>query len=124
MKLIQEFENVPEQNVKTFNTIFRSTPLLGLDLNLPVEIGEPCQADERVIKVGEDTFSLCLIQRKSFKKIGRRNKKLSMSVKECSNCKKEKSVLEFYAHKKSKGGYRAQCKECTIKQVIKIRSGK
>lgn len=33
-------------------------------------------------------------------------------MKQCTKCKEEKPLTDFYAHKTSKGGLRGQCKKC------------
>lgn len=122
MKLINEFENMPEQNVKTFNEIFKSTPILHVDENLPVEIGEPVAGDERRIKVGEEIISLCLIQRRYPRKvIPRTYKVVAFSEKECRRCKIVKPFREFNPHRTSKGGVRSDCKKCCVKAVLDYR---
>ena len=122
MKLISKFENMPEQTVKTFNQVFKSTPLLNVDESLEVEIGEPVAGDERRIRVGEEIISLCLVQRRYPRKvIPRTYKVVAFSEKECRKCKIVKPFSEFNPHRTSKGGVRSDCKKCCVKAVLDYR---
>lgn len=64
MNLIEKFENMPFQDVGTFNSIFKTTPILNVDFSQPVEICE-LKGNERRIKVGNETIYMDLTQKKS-----------------------------------------------------------
>jgi len=118
MKLITQFENEPVQDVKTFNRIFQSTPIPDVDESLEVEIGEPSAGDERVLKVGNNYIRLCLLQRKHPSKAPPRvYKVVAFDKKSCNKCKIVKHFSEFYLHRASKGGVRADCKQCCLKKI-------
>lgn len=117
MSLIQQFENAKKQDVKTFNSIFKSTPIEA-QKDLLVEIGDLVGSDERRIKVGEDYIKLCLIQRKNPKRPITKNYKIvAFTKKACSKCKIVLPFEAFSAHKTSKGGVRSACKKCCVKEV-------
>ncbi len=118
MELINKFENQTDQTVKTFNEIFKSTPILDVDESLPVEIGEVCAGDERLLRVGDLQIRLCLIQRKHPSKAPPRvYKVVAFDKKSCNKCKIVKHFSEFYLHRASKGGVRADCKQCCLKKI-------
>lgn len=118
MEQIKQFENMPVQNVGTFNKIFRSTPLLEVDENLPVVIGEVSPGDERVLYVGDQKITMSIIQRKSFSKRRKKYNVVAFDKKECTRCKTTKDFSQFYKHAASKGGVRAECKSCYVKLVV------
>lgn len=64
MNLIEKFENMPFQDVGTFNSIFKTTPILNFNSSESVEICE-LRGEERRIKVGDQVIFLDLTQRKS-----------------------------------------------------------
>lgn len=74
MNLIEKFENMPFQDVGTFNSIFKNSPILGFDFSAEVEIGGLANDNQRKIKVGETTIFLDLTQ-KSQKEVKRAEKK-------------------------------------------------
>lgn len=118
MDLIEKFENMSEQTVKAFNEVFKSTPILNVDENLPVEIREPAAGDERKIKIGDEIITLCLIQKRYPRKvIPRTYKVVAFRKKECRKCKIVKPFKDFSPHKTSKGGVRSDCKKCCVKAV-------
>jgi hypothetical protein len=119
MNLIEVFENMPKQDVKTFNKIFKSTPI-EVGNNPEVEILELNAADERRIKVGNEFIKLCLKQRNvNVKRVIKNYKIVSFKSKACSKCKIIKEFSEFSPHRTSKGGVRSACKKCCVKQVNK-----
>jgi hypothetical protein len=59
MNLIELFESKPFQDVGTFNSIFYTTPILGENYALEVEIGE-YTAQGRKVQVGAKVFYLDL----------------------------------------------------------------
>lgn len=118
MEQIKQFENMPVQNVGTFNKIFKSTPLLQVDENLPVTIGEVAPGDERVLYVGDVKLTMCIIQRKSHSKRRKKYNVVAFETKECTRCRESKDFSQFYKHASSKGGVRAECKSCYVKLVM------
>jgi hypothetical protein len=64
LNLIEVFENKPFQDVGTFNSIFKQTPIVGFSFDTPVQIKELNQGDERKILVGDATIFLKIIQSK------------------------------------------------------------
>lgn len=62
VSLIEVFENKPVQDVGTFNSIFKLTPIMGFPFNTEVEIQELSAGDERKIIVGESTIFLNINQ--------------------------------------------------------------
>lgn len=62
--LIEIFENKPSQNVSTFNSIFKKTPILGYPAGTEVEIFELYPEDKRRIVVGDDILYLKIAQPK------------------------------------------------------------
>lgn len=67
MNLIEKFDNMLVQDVGTFNSIFKTTPILGYDSNLEVEILGLGKDGQRKIRVGDVEFYMDLTQRKSIK---------------------------------------------------------
>ena len=67
MSLIDKFENMPFQDVGTFNSIFVVTPILGFDFDTTVEIKEMVNSKRRVI-VGDVELFLDLSQKQVLKK--------------------------------------------------------
>lgn len=63
MNLIEKFENMPFQDVGTFNSIFKGSPLLGYESTESVEIGNLCNEDKRRVKVGEVIILMSLSQK-------------------------------------------------------------
>lgn len=118
MNLIEVFENMPKQDVKTFNKVFKSTPIES-KLNLEVEILDLLSADERRIKVGTDYIRLCLKQKKDTRRITKNYKILNFDEKVCTKCHTKKSFTQFSPHRTSKGGVRSACKQCCTNEVIK-----
>lgn len=118
MKRIEEFYNSASQDVKTFNQIFKFTPILELDDSLEVEILEPVSANRRLIKVGDKFIKLNIIQPKHGRSISKHSKQaIILEYKTCSKCNKYLPLDAFSPHKKSKGGCRSACKKCYVKSV-------
>ena len=118
MKGIEEFYNSVNQDVKTFNQIFKFTPILELDDSLEVEILEPLSANRRLIKVGDKFIKLNIIQPKHGRSISKQSKQaVILEYKTCSKCNKYLPLDAFSPHKKSKGGCRSACKKCCVKAV-------
>jgi len=117
MDLIVQFQNLDIQNVKTFNEIFKYSPILEFNDSLEVEILELTTADRRVIKVGNDIIKMSLKQAKR----GGISKDCKNAVitdrKPCSKCFKVLFLDKFSPHKKSKYGRRSACKDCCVKIV-------
>jgi hypothetical protein len=59
MNLIELFESKPFQDVGTFNSVFRRTPILGFALDLEVEIGAMTPMGRR-LKIGDAEIILNL----------------------------------------------------------------
>jgi hypothetical protein len=74
MTLIEQFENKPVQDVGTFNSIFKTTPLIGFKSNLPVYIGRMTPMG-RELRIGEETLVLELPA--SIKLVPRKEKRVS-----------------------------------------------
>ena len=80
MNLIDIFESKPFQDVGTFNSVFKTTPILGFDLGLEVEIGSLTSTGRRLLVGGkeiilnlavnkkEQVAAARIIQRSRFKK--------------------------------------------------------
>lgn len=68
MNLIEKFEDMPVQDVGTFNSIFTTTPILGFKTDESVIIGELCNANQRKVFVGNEVLTMDLTQKKSIKK--------------------------------------------------------
>jgi hypothetical protein len=118
MKRIEEFHNSANQDVKTFNQIFKFTPILEFDDSLEVEILEPVNADRRLIKVGDKFIKLSLIQPKYGRSISKDSRQaIFLEHKVCTKCNRYLPLEAFSPHKKSKGGCRAACKKCCVKIV-------
>jgi len=117
MKLINDFENEDIQTVATFNRIFKSTPIVGLPIDLEVQIMEPANADRRWIKVGEDFIRINLTQKADAK--GTRKTcadETHITEKACTSCLVVKPMKDFTPHAKSRGGRRSYCKLCCNKE--------
>jgi hypothetical protein len=121
MSIIDIFENMPKQDVKTFNKVFKSTPIEDKN-NLEVQILDLVSADERRIKVGDEFIRLCLKQKKDTRRIVKDYKIVNFREKVCTKCRKNKPFISFSPHKTSKGGVRAACKECCIGEVIRSKN--
>jgi hypothetical protein len=67
MNLIEKFENMPVQDVGTFNSIFKTTPIMGYDFSTEVQIYELKADNKRRIQVGNEVVFIDLTQRKSIK---------------------------------------------------------
>lgn len=117
MDLILQFQNLDIQNVKTFNEIFKYSPILELDDLLEVEICDLTTADRRIIKVGDKVIKMSLKQTKR----GGISKDCKNAIvtdrKPCSKCFKVLFLDQFSPHKKSKYGRRSACKDCCVKIV-------
>ena len=55
--LINKFENLQEQTVKTFNELFVNSPLVGYNLTDEVHIGEMMGANTRLVSVNGNVVS-------------------------------------------------------------------
>jgi DNA-binding MarR family transcriptional regulator len=64
MNLIDKFESMPFQDVGTFNSIFKSTPIIGHSYDLPVEIKNITHGQRRLVQIGEATVEMELTQSK------------------------------------------------------------
>lgn len=133
MRLIDEFESADEQNVKTFNEVFRFTPIFTVPDDVPVQICEPTSGDLRWVKIGEDFTRINLAlsnnskdappkyERPSLKPPrGRKRVEFIQPYKTCTKCKEYMHFDKFSKHKNSLGGVRAQCKKCCSIQVRQI----
>lgn len=69
--LIEIFENKPFQDVGTFNSVFKNTPILGYPADAEVEIHELSSEDKRKITVGDNTIYMKIVQpnKKELRKI-------------------------------------------------------
>lgn len=67
MNLIKIFEDMPVQNVKSFNQVFKTTPIVGFDSDEDVRVGEMTTGNERRIYVGDSVMSMDLTQKKSIR---------------------------------------------------------
>ncbi len=67
MNLIEIFENKPFQDVGTFNSIFKLTPILGYPSEVEVEIKELGKDNQRKIIVGNDVIFMDITQKKMIK---------------------------------------------------------
>jgi len=78
MNLIEKFENMPFQDVKTFNSIFKNSPITDFPFDLEVEIGHLTTDNQRKVKVGETILFLNLTQKilAGVRKVNKNNKKL------------------------------------------------
>ncbi len=78
MNLIEKFENMPFQDVGTFNSIFKNSPILGFDFSTEVEIGNLTPDNQRRVKVGEDVLFLDLTQKSQVevRKVSKKQSKL------------------------------------------------
>lgn len=90
MTLIEKFENMPVQDVGTFNSIFKTTPILGFNSNLEVEIGDVTKDDQRKILVGTEVILMNLTQKKSVKE----KKKTVTFVRPMGTLEKVKKVTK------------------------------
>lgn len=52
-QLIEQFESLPEQNVKAFNELFKNSPLVGLQDDLEVTIGALSPLGRKIFVEGE-----------------------------------------------------------------------
>lgn len=121
MQLINDFENSCDQSVRTFNKVFKYTPIVDVNLDLEVIILEPTHSDMRILKIGEEFVNFSLIQPKSEV----RNKymfhtPIKVEGKTCTKCKVLMPMDKFSPHKKSKEGRRAACKWC-YNMMVKAR---
>lgn len=92
MNLIEKFENMPFQDVGTFNSIFKNSPILGFDFSTEVEIGSLTTDNQRRVKVGDTTIFLDLTQ-KSQKEVKRAEKKERKLEKVQANVKTKLPVI-------------------------------
>jgi predicted transcriptional regulator len=78
MNLIEKFENMPFQDVGTFNSIFKNSPIIGFPFNLEVEIGNMTTDNQRRVKVGETVIFLDLTQKSQVevRKVSKKQSKL------------------------------------------------
>jgi hypothetical protein len=126
MRLIDEFESADEQNVGTFNKIFKFTPIFSVPDYTPVEIHEPATGDLRWVKIGDDFTRINLALSNNAKdsppNVARPKRRVEFvqPYKNCSKCKEYLHFDNFTKHKNSSGGVRASCKKCCAKQVKRI----
>jgi hypothetical protein len=64
MNLVEKFENMPFQDVGTFNSIFKTTPILGFKFDEIVQIGNVSHEDKRKVMVGDSVILMDLTQKK------------------------------------------------------------
>jgi predicted transcriptional regulator len=102
MNLIDKFESMPFQNVSTFNSIFKTTPILNVDDNLNVEVCELSNDNSRKIIVGDKIIFMDLTQRKNMdfekKKVIKKKtdfKKINKVIKELPKLYKTLKPTEF-----------------------------
>lgn len=137
MRLIDVFESSEERNVKTFNEIFKFTPIFTVPDDTPVEIHDPAEGDTRWVKVGEDFTRINLALSNNSKqtppnltrppvKTLRPKKRIEFiqPYKTCSKCEQYLHFDNFSKHRPSSGGVRAQCKKCCSEQVKNITKAK
>ena len=93
MNLIEKFENMPFQDVGTFNSIFTETPIMGVPSNTSVEIKEIVVGKRRVI-VGDSTLHLDLSQK--FKSIPVKKEKIQKVVLYEKIQKKQLTISKIY----------------------------
>jgi predicted transcriptional regulator len=88
MNLLDKFENMPFQDVGTFNSIFKTTPILNVDYSTRIEICEMHKDNTRKIIVGDEIIFMDLTQRNNmdFEK--------KKAVKKQSNFKKITKVIK------------------------------
>lgn len=88
MSLIELFESKPFQDVGTFNSIFKKTPILGYSSNCSVEIGELFR-DKRKVIVGESDILLLDLTEKKVKVEPKKPKVKNNSIKRIALEKKD-----------------------------------
>lgn len=76
MNLIELFESKPFQDVGTFNSVFKTTPILGFDSSLEVEIGNMTPMGRRLL-VGGRELILSLEVNKKEQVIRQKRKRVS-----------------------------------------------
>ena len=59
-QLIEQFESLPEQNVKAFNELFKNSPLVGLQDDLEVTIGALSPLGRKIF-VNEEVYYLDVV---------------------------------------------------------------
>lgn len=67
MNLIEKFENMPFQDVGTFNSIFKHSPILNFKSNEEVVIGELTADNRRKIYISDKVLLMDLTQKKLLK---------------------------------------------------------
>lgn len=120
MRLIDEFESADEQNVGTFNKLFRFTPILTMPDETPIEIHEPAPKDLRWVKVGDEFIRMNLALSNNSKdtpppiirKLIKKRNGYILPYKVCTKCKTNLHFENFSKHKNSRGGVRSACKKC------------
>ena len=112
MTLIELFESKPVQDVSTFNSIFKTTPILGYNEKLLVEILEPAYEDSRFIQVGEERIVHSILQKKSLVK-KRTYAASTNGRKSCTKCTTEKCLIDFPACASNKDGRGSICTLCS-----------
>lgn len=93
MNLIEKFENMPFQDVGTFNSIFTDSPILGFPMDTSVEIKELVAGTRRVL-VGEETLFLDLLQK--VKRVPVKKEKVEKVVVYEKVSKKQLSLSDIY----------------------------
>ncbi len=91
-QLLEQFESLPEQNVKAFNELFKNSPLVGLQDDLEVTIGPLSPMGRKIFVDGRIFYSELVSQVSgSFRKENRRKLKTT----KIPYVKEEKKTLEF-----------------------------
>jgi len=103
MNVIEYFESMNEQTVKTFNSIF-SNKITGYDENLNVEIGNFSKG-KRLVKVGSDEIFIDLQVKNKWKEDNKQKTKKSLKLKKSeklslnlSDLFKKLTPMEFFIY--------------------------
>jgi DNA-binding transcriptional ArsR family regulator len=91
--LIDKFENMPFQDVGTFNSIFKNCPILGVSFDTSVEIKELVKGERRVI-VGSSEILIDLTKKAILKNEPKVKKELTKIKK--SNPRRKLVLSEIY----------------------------
>jgi DNA-binding MarR family transcriptional regulator len=120
MNLIQQFESKAFQDVGTFNSIFKATPILGFPASAEVEIGGITAKGRRIL-VGEVELFLNLTANERVEKIAK-VKRLTQRVKAAKRIRevpKKLGVLPELFHKLSPGEFMVFA---ALKELGEVRS--
>jgi hypothetical protein len=74
ISLIEIFENCLNQDVQTFNLVFKKTPILGFSHSTSVEIKDLHEGDKRRIIVGDEVIFLKIVQENRKRKVPKKKK--------------------------------------------------